>query len=140
MDNPRQILSWTDEAISIWTTVGIKLQDRLSSDKISEFEKQLEYKFPQDFLDLYQKVNGFKDFDWNEHMFSLWSVDRILKEYQEDNDNNYVGFCDFLINSHSIGFFKTGKGIFKSYDQTQPIACTFEEAIALINSNSDLLY
>jgi len=140
MNTPGQILSWTDQAISIWTTNGVKLQDGISSNAISDFEKLLNFKFPQDFIDLYLKANGFEDFDWNEHMFSLWSFDRILKEYQEDNNNNYIGFCDFLINSHSIGFFKTETGIFKNYDQTQAIANTFKEGIELINSNSGLIY
>ncbi|MEP7230797.1 MAG: SMI1/KNR4 family protein [Ginsengibacter sp.] len=140
MDNSKQILSWTDHVIHIWTAKGIKLQKGISIDKISDFEKLLDFTFPQDFIELYSKVNGFEDFDWNEHMFSLWSLDRILEEYQDDGDTNYIGFCDFLINSHSIGFFKTGQGIFKSYDQKKSIGNTFKEGIELINSNSDLIY
>lgn len=135
-----QSLSWTDQVIMVWISQGIKLQSGISIDRISDFEKKIDFKFPQDFIELYSKVNGFEDFDWNEHMFSLWSLDRILKEYQKDRDTNYIGFCDFLINSHSIGFLKTDNGIFKSYDQTQPIGNTFKEAIGLINSNSDLIY
>ena len=140
MDNPKQILSWTDQAISLWTSKGIKLQNSISVDIIPDFEKLLDFRFPKDFIDLYIKVNGFEDFDWNEHVFSLWSLERILKEYHEEKDTNYIGFCDFLINSHSIGFLKSGIGIYKSYEQTQPIATTFEDAIFLINSNSDLIY
>jgi hypothetical protein len=140
MDNSKQISSWTDEAIDIWTANKTKLQDGISISKISEFEKLLDFKFPADFIDLYQKVNGFEDCDWNEHMFSLWSLDRILKEYQEDGNENYIGFCDYLISSHSIGFFKPDKLIYKSYEQIEPVANTFEKAIKLINSNSDLVY
>ena len=140
MENSKQILNWADQAIHIWTSNGIKLQNGISIDKISDFEKLLDFKFPQDFIELYSKANGFEDFDWNENMFSLWSLDRILKEYQEDGHINYIGFCDFLINSHSIGFFKTDNGIFKSYDQTQAIGNTFKEGIELINSKSDLIY
>jgi hypothetical protein len=140
MVNSKQISNWTDQAIDIWTSKGIKLQSGISVDKISDFEKLLDFKFPQDFTELYSKANGFEDFDWNENMFSLWSLDRIVKEYQEAGDTNYIGFCDFLINSHSIGFFKTDRGIFKSYDQTQSIGNTFKEVIELINLNSDLIY
>lgn len=100
----------------------------------------MDFQFPTDFKELFQKANGFEDFDWNGHMFSLWSIERILIEYREDKDNNYIGFCDFLINAHSIGFLKTDEGIFKSYTQIEPIAKTFREAIELINTNSDLLY
>lgn len=139
MDRSNQTLRWTDQAIATWTSKGIKLQKGVSVDKISDFEKLLGFSFPQDFTDLYKKVNGFEDFDWNEYMFSLWSLDRIMKEYQEE-DTNYIGFCDFLINSHSIGFFKTDIGIYKSYDQTKPIAGNFKEFVLLLNSNDDLLY
>jgi hypothetical protein len=31
-------------------------------------------------------------------------------------------------------------GIFKNYDELNPIAMTFEEGIDLINGNSDLIY
>jgi SMI1 / KNR4 family (SUKH-1) len=140
MENSKQILSWAEQAIDIWASKGIKLQNGISCEKISDFEKLLDFKFPQDFIELYSKANGFEDFDWNENMFSLWSLERILKEYQEGGDTNYIGFCDYLINSHSIGFFKTDNGIFKSYDPNQPIGNTFKEGIELINSNSDLIY
>jgi len=140
MDSPNQILSWTDQAISLWESKSIKLQNGISVDKIADLEKLLDFKFPQDFIGLYSKVNGFEDFEWNEHMFSLWSVDRILKEYHEDGNSNYIGFCDFLINSHSIGFLKSAIDVYKSYDQTQPVAKSFEDLIFLINSNSDLIY
>jgi hypothetical protein len=139
MESSSEILGWTGEAILTWTNSGIKLRQGHSLNAIVDFEEQLNFQFPQDFKELYQKVNGFEDFEWNKHMFSLWSLDRILKEFQEDDNNNYVGFCDYLISSHSIGFFKTEEGVFKSYDQTKPIAKTFKASIDLINLNSDLL-
>jgi hypothetical protein len=140
MESSSDILSWTDRAILVWTNSGIKFQPGVSLNIITSYEAQLDFQFQLDFKELYQKVNGFEDFDWNKHMFSLWSLERILKEYRENNDNNYVGFCDYLINSHSIGFFKSEKGVYKSYSQIEPIADTFREAIELINTNSDLLY
>jgi hypothetical protein len=138
--NSSQTLSWTDRAISTWTKSGIKLQSGLSLDVIMHFEMQLGFQFPPDFRELYQKVNGFEDFDWNKDMFSLWSLERILKEYKEDDNDNYVGFCDYFIMSHTLGFLKKEEGIFNSYSQTEPIAKTFREAIELINTNSDLIY
>jgi hypothetical protein len=140
MDISKQNLSWTTQAIDIWTSKGIKLQSGVSSEKISDFEKLLDFKFPQDFIELYSKVNGFEDFDWNKHMFSLWSLDRILKEYQEDGDTNYIGFCDFLINSHSIGFYKSDRRVYKYYNKPETIADNFQGFILLLNSNDDLLY
>jgi hypothetical protein len=140
LESSSDIISWADEAIATWTNSCIKLQPGLSLEAIRSFEEQLDFQFPPDFIELYQRANGFEGFDWNKDMFSLWPLERILKEYREDNDDNYVGFCDYLINSHSIGFFKSEQGVYKSYSQMQPIAKTFREAIELININSDLLY
>ena len=140
MDNTNQIFSWTDQAIALWTEKGIKLQKGISVDSLHDFEKSLDFKFSQDFIDLYTKVNGFEDLDWNEHMFSLWPLDRILKEYKEDGDTNYVGFCDYLINSHSIGFYKDDGRIYKYYNEPEAISDSFQNFILLLNSNDDMLY
>lgn len=140
MEKSKQTTSWIDQVINTWTTKGIKLQVGISIDKIYEIELLISFKFPQDFIELYSKVNGFQDFEWNENMFSLWSLDRILKENQENGNTNFIGFCDFLINSHSIGFLKSNKGIFKSHNKTTAIGNTFKEVIELINSNSALIY
>jgi hypothetical protein len=135
-----KILNWADSPISDWINSGIRLQPGLSLEAIKSFEVQLDFPFPPDFVEFYRKVNGFEEFDWNKHMFSLWSLERISKEYQEDKNSNYVGFCDYLINSHSIGFIKNDTRVYKSYNQLEPIANTFREAIELININSDSLY
>ena len=140
MDNSKQILSWTDQAIIQWTEKGIKLQEGILIDNLHDFEKSLDFTFPQDFIELYTKVNGFENFDYNENMFSLWSLDRILKEYKEDGDTNYVSFCDFLINSHSLGFYKDDGRIYKYYNEPEAIADNFQDFILLLNSNDDLLY
>jgi len=131
--------SWVDQAISIWIRNQIKLNSGASLDKIFEVERLLDFKFSQDFIELYGKANGFVDFDWNEHMFSLWSLERIVKEYQEDDDDNYIGFCDYLINSHTIGFYKSDRRIYKYYDAPGMIAESFEEFISLLNSNDEVL-
>ena len=45
--------------------------------EIKQLEQKLEYKFPETFIQFYTKINGFKDSDWNEHMFSIFPLDRI---------------------------------------------------------------
>ena len=131
---------WIENAISHWISSGIKLQKGISIEKIQEFEKILGFQFPQDFIDLYSKVNGFEDFDWNESMFSLWSLERILKEYQESAEPNFIAFCDYLIVSHRIGFSKINAEIFKDYNLDKSISATFKESIELITKNSNLIY
>ena len=137
------IYAWTDSVISFWKSKGIHLQSGATLEEIEETEKIVGIKFPEDFKVLYSKVDGFRDNDWNENMISLWPLSRIHDEYGRYPD--FVGFSDFLINSHVFGFLKDQKGVFKNYDLAdtglpQKIAESFQEAIELINVNSDLLY
>jgi hypothetical protein len=134
------LLPWTDQAISHWVSKGIKLQEGAPEEKITLLENILSFKFPADFSELYIKVNGFADWDSNEGMFSLWPLEKIFEEYHANGDINYIGFCDYLINSHTIGYDKTDGRIFKDYNTTQPIAETFRHFIQLLNSDDDLLY
>jgi hypothetical protein len=132
---------WPDNAIIHWVN-KIELTPGASLEKIIETENAVGFEFPDSFKTLYMKVNGFGNNDWNENMISIWPLDRILKEY--GRYDNFVGFSDYLINSHVYGFLKGQQGIFKNYDLAESvpekIAETFEEAITLININSDLLY
>ncbi|SMO34862.1 SMI1 / KNR4 family (SUKH-1) [Flavobacterium resistens] len=125
--------------ISIWNEADIKLQSGASEELILEFEKKLNFKFPKDFRSFYLKVNGFVDFEWNKNMFSLWSLERIYEESKFDQNLDYIAFCDYLINSHSMGFMKSRNGIFMN-TTNEKVCETFEEFIGLLNTNSDKLY
>ena len=141
MDNSsRKVRSWTDNAIEEWISSGTKICPGLTLSEILSAESILDFKFPTDFIELYQKINGFRDLDWNEHMFSFWPLERIIAEYKTSEENNFIGFCDFLINSHSIGFVKNDSSIYKSYDRQKPIAATFQEVVTMINESSDCIY
>jgi cell wall assembly regulator SMI1 len=52
-----------DETINIWKNTDVKLQLGASLENISELEIKLDFVFPKDFKELYQKVNGFEDCD-----------------------------------------------------------------------------
>ena len=142
MKNSEEKASWTDEAIAAWTPQDITLQAGVSLEKIQDFERLLGFKFPQDFIELYSRMNGFKEFDWNENMFSLWSLERILKEFQEDGDTGYIGLCDLCIMCYTIGFHKSDGRIYKYHNDLEevPIADNFKDFIVLLNTNDDLLY
>lgn len=130
---------WIDETINGWKRTDVKMQSGISTDYFLEFEKKLNFIFPADFKEFYQQANGFVDCDWNENMFSLWSLEKIFEEFQLDKNENFIGFCDYLIGIHSIGYFKNEGGIFINTEYAK-ICNTFEEFIVLLNSNSDLLY
>lgn len=136
---------WIQEVVSKWKTEGVKTNNGASLAEIGALEQILDFKFPDDFRDFYLAIDGFKDLDWQEHMFYFWPLNRITEEFNESTDKNFIGFCDFLLASHYIGFKKNETGIFKLYSimrqaEDNPIAETFEEIVAMINSNSQLIY
>ncbi len=132
-----------EETIHIWESNGISINQGADLLMIKELEEFLEFIFPKDFINFYSIANGFVDFDWNEFMFTIWSIERIKKEYLENDDKNFVGFSDYLIGSHTLGFVKGKRGIYKnyeSYDKEVLICETFEEAINMILLNEDGIY
>lgn len=135
---------WADQVIKKWRTEGVKINIGAPFEFINSAENILSFNFPEDFKELYLKMDGFKDLDWQEHMFYFWPLERIIEEHSESSDKNFVGFCDFLLSSHYIGFNKDRTGIFKKYsiESTEDdfVAKTFEEAVGMINSSSDLIY
>ena len=84
--------------------------------------------------------NGFKDWDVIGNMFSIWTLERIKDEYEKCEDKNFIPFCDYLIDSHRIGYLKNQSKVFKDFDQLNPIANSFEDTIRLIIEDSKLLY
>jgi len=71
---------WIETAISDWKLSDTKLNPGTSLAEIVNTEKLLGFNFPEDFKQLYLKVNGFVDWDWQQHMFSLWPLNRIVEE------------------------------------------------------------
>src|ERR1700761_1498076 len=107
---------WIEEALDSWEMSQTKLNPPASILEIEKVEGFLQFKFPEDFKQLYTVINGFQDLDWQEHMFCFWSLDRIVDEFESSNDKNFIGFCDFLLASHMIGFVRNNDGVFKSYN------------------------
>jgi hypothetical protein len=119
---------------------GVKFNNGATWEEISDIETKLQFVFSDSFKNFYTIINGFKDRDMTYNLFSIWPLEKILEEYVNDDDKNFIPFCDFLLNSHWHGFLKDKQGIFKSYDTKNPIASTFEEAIELIYIDSNLIY
>jgi SMI1 / KNR4 family (SUKH-1) len=131
---------WMKQIIDQWTDEAICFNLGASLEQINNAERKMEFSFPEAFKRFYLQVNGFKQGEWISNLFSIWSLEKILEEYHDCNDKNFVGFADYLINSHQIGFVKGHEGIFKYYDAPEKIAETFELGLMLINQDSELLY
>jgi len=137
MDNERKSIN---ELIQIWKRTDLKLNEPASITLIMDTEQKLNFTFPADFINFYKQVNGFKDWDVIGEMFSIWPLERIAEEYDKSKNKDFVPFCDYLINCHWIGYLKSKIGVFKNYDEFNPIANSFEETIELIIEKSPLLY
>lgn len=132
---------WIKEAVAFWEECEVKINPPATAADFEKAETILSFSFPDDFKALYAVVNGFYGYEWQEYMFSFWSLDRIIEEFVESKNKNIIGFCDFLIMSHVIGFKRNMVGIFNDYSiDCEPIALTFMEAIGMINSGSREIY
>jgi hypothetical protein len=135
--------NWIQEVIAKWKSEGVKLGPPASISDIEKVESVFNFKLPIDFKEFYLACNGFADLDWQKNMFTLWPLEMMVEEYKDSRNQNFVGFSDFLLASHFIGFNKDRTGVFKSYQYLEDgelIAETFEEVIMMINSGSDRVY
>ncbi len=133
-----------EEIIQIWRTEGIQLKAGTTPESIVEAEQLIGFSFPDSFKRFYALANGFDNHDWTSGMFYLWPIEEILEELKVGIQKEFIPFCDFLINSHQIGFLKNEPGIFKQYgiekESKQPICKEFIEVLELILNNSSEIY
>jgi hypothetical protein len=139
--------SWAQRVVAKWATEGVKINENTTTDAIESTEVILDFKFPENFKELYLEMNGFKGLAWQKHMFHFWSLEKIIEEHKESEAKNFIGFCDFLLGSNFIGFNKNSKGVFKKYSEMYSdledgefIANSFEEVVGMINSSDDPIY
>jgi hypothetical protein len=137
--------NWAHTVATKWKTEGVKTNEPATPESISQVEAALDFTFPNDFKELYLEINGFEYLDWQEHMFSLWSLERIVDKFSESKDNDFIGFCDFFLSANYIGFRKSEAGIFKIYrsineKEDEPIAQSFKQVIDLINTSTGSIY
>ena len=131
-----------DEIIDIWRNTGIKLNAPATIDVLKKVQENINFQFPDDFINFYLRINGFKDWDMTNEMFSIWTLERIEEEVLKSDNTNFIPFCDYLINSYRYGFHKDKLGIYKEYysDMTYKMTDTFEEIIKLIYLDSSSLH
>ena len=135
--------NWVQGVISKWKSEDIKLNPPATIVEIENTEAVLNFTFPADFKEFYLQANGFNEWDMLDNSYiSLWPLDRIIEEYNKWGGPEFIGVCDFLINSHAIGFVKNQSGVFKSYNylENNAIAETYQEAIRMINSGAGAIY
>jgi hypothetical protein len=136
--------NWIHDTLSQWGSEGLEINPKSNLVDIEKAELILSFKFPEDFKQFYLVANGFSEYEWRNNLFSIWSLERIVKEYNGSFDG-FIGFCDYSICVFSLGFDKKKSGIYRHYFEFQEggidfVSNSFEETIDLINSDSKLLY
>ena len=129
-----------DLIIETWAKFGVDLNSNASQKEISDLETQINFQFPESFKNLYLRVNGFKGIDLSFNLFSFCSLSRIKKEYNEQNNMNFIPICDFLIASHFLGYVKGQNGIYQEGNQLLKVCNNIEELVKLIEQDSELIY
>lgn len=104
----------------------------------------LSIKFPDDFRDLYSIVDGFSDYEWRDNFFFIWSLKKIIEEF-DVSDNGFIGFCDYSLHVFELGFHQNKPGIYRHYPslpnvEDEYLINSFQKVIKLINLDSKLLY
>ena len=136
--------NWVQIVIEKWRSEGVKLNSPATIANIEKTESAIGFKFPDDFKELYLKMDGFEGLDWQEHMCTFWPLKMIIEEFDE-LEYNFVGFSDYFLKINAIGFKKDEPGIFKYYpsienNQPELITQSFREVVHMINSIHDLIY
>lgn len=133
-----------NDIITYWKNSQVDLNQGATLSEIAQVEEVVNYLFPESFKVFYTSINGFKDGDTNDALFSIFPLERIVEEYlNEQNDKRFVPFGDFMINSHLIGFSKIDHGIYTDHDLSKGgsfIAPTFEQGMIEIINDSSKIY
>ena len=122
--------------INNWHKERVSLNPPAVIDQIIDCEKVLDFAFPDDFKNFYSICNGFHDWVMDSKFLSLWPIEKIIEEHNSSSD--FISFCDFLVNSHQIGFIKSNTGIYKDYDQSK-ICESFNEFLYHWNNTGDYM-
>lgn len=131
---------WINDAILTWQKEGIPLHMGVWETYITEIEEWLDFSFPPDFYEFYKAVNGFAKNESNKELFCLWSLETIWEEYSGSKDAEFIGFCDYMINSWQYGYLKNQSGIYINALSFEKVADSFKEFIELLNADSERLY
>lgn len=140
-----QILN-IDEAITYWKNLGIPLNAGVSMREILDLEIYLNFIFPNDFKELYLKINGFTNWELDRNGFSMMPLEIIKEIYDDLGVLEFIPFYDYLINCHHNGFSKAENGIFIDYRNNptklhnDKVSDTFIGSLSEIISNSDKAY
>jgi hypothetical protein len=136
--------NWLHNLLLKWRLEGVRLNPPASVAEIEDVETILNFKFPQDFKEFYLQANGFDEWDMLDNSYiSLWPLYRIIDEFNERGEPEFVGICDWLMRCYTIGFHRHKAGFFKLHNKLDDASCvdiTFAELLGAIDRDDYLIY
>jgi hypothetical protein len=91
------------KVIEGWRRQRIGLLEPYKEAVIVSVLAQLNRKVSLDVIEMYRMTGGMEDRESDEHLFSLWSLDRVKTDHARYPCRGIV-FADFLIDSHFYFF------------------------------------
>lgn len=91
------------KVIECWRKQRIGLPKPCEDAVILSVLTQPNRKVSRDVIEMYRMTGGMEDGEMDEHLFSLWSLDRVKMENARYACRG-ISFADYLINSHFYFF------------------------------------
>ena len=88
-----------DKVLRTWRNEGIGLLPPLKEADIIARLNKTGRKYSRDVTTLYSATGGMKDGESDSHLWTLWSLDRVIQETLSYN-RPHILFADFLIDSY----------------------------------------
>lgn len=92
-----------DKVIESWRNQRIRLLEPCEEALTVSVLAQLGRKVSRDVIEMYCVTGGMEDGEMDEHLFSLWSLERVKMDNARYASPG-IFFADFLINSHFYFF------------------------------------
>jgi hypothetical protein len=96
-------LNYLHFIIEKWLAQGINLLQPNEESLIVTALNSTGRKHSRDVIDLYCAIGGMQEGESDSHMWSMWSLDKIVSENSR-YDRPYILFADYLIQSHLYCF------------------------------------
>ena len=88
------------QAVQKWRTNGVALNQPATQLNLDRLSRCLSARVPTELARYYGLANGMKDCATDGWHLSFWSIERVVRE--QDWQNDAIAIADFLSNSHCI--------------------------------------
>ncbi len=90
-----------------WKDENLPIEEPLDRERLRDRLEALGVRATEEIVAVFSALNGFKEMDMDDELFSFWPMSWIIEENRKSEwvkDKSYVHFADFLIFSHRYAF------------------------------------